>query len=86
MVFQNRLPSQNYFIVAGVPRVNKIILQVSSNIPFGSVKLCWVAAAGDHLQFFPINLTLNSDYLTQNTVFDIPFDYPNLVQWRPGTF
>lgn len=48
---------------------------------FKTLVFRWMAALGEHLQFFPVSLVIETDQTTQNAVFDVPFDYPNLVQW-----
>lgn len=50
------------------------------------LKFRWVASQGEDLQFFPISFTVPIDCYGCPTIFDIPFDYPSLVQWSAGTF
>lgn len=35
---------------------------------------------------FPVRYTFQQDSTNRPFVFDIPFDYPNLVEWSSGTF
>lgn len=52
-----------------------------------SLKHRWVACLGEHLQIFPINIiypeTITPDHFE---IVNVPFDYPNLVEWSSGTF
>lgn len=51
------------------------------------LKFRWVASQGDDLQLFPVSCVFTSrNSIRTYTIFDIPFNYPNLVRWGSGTF
>lgn len=58
----------------------------SSINSFSKLKFRWVVSQGEHLQIFPIELVFpdNISYY-YGLDLELPFDYPNLVQWSDNT-
>ena len=84
----NAMPSLGFELVVDTPTATSTTMTISNLVTnqFATIDFCWAAAVGEHLQLFPITLTIPADHLTQNVVFDVSFDYSNKVQWSPGTF
>lgn len=89
MAFEDGHGTQGFNLVFGATTLTGGKFNVTGwtqQLWFTRLTWTWVAAVGEHLQLFPITLTIPADHLTQNIVFDVPFDYPSRVQWSSGTF
>ena len=66
----------------GTTSTNFLVEKDTYNGLLLGITLRWVAPVGEAVQIFPIEVTLNAN---GTNIYDMPFEYPTLVQWTAAT-